>query len=429
MPLTKERYRAAVAAIDAANAEDPNTLVGSSEPLALAQGVAATRWARRLAIHPSEELLLAARAHHLRRWEVPRATYPEGRTGYLKWRADRKDAHARDAAEILDQAGYEATEIDRVGSILQKRRLKSDSEVQLFEDVVTLVFLETQLDETVEQLGDKALDVLTKTLRKMSPSGIATIPEVPGIDEELFAEALEAAGRSELNGDGPMTWHHPLGQAQRLIRLGLARAKDPVVTISGQLGGLVLLHLIREEDPGVRVVFVDTGYHFGESLEFIERLGREWNLDLEIARTKETVEEHEAQRGQLYITDPQECCYIRKVLPAEEAVANHDVWFTALRAEQTAVRAGLDSVAGSVLSTGRQIVKVNPLLRWTWAEVEACADKHDVPRHPLYEKGYSSIGCGPCTTPTFGTSDDRSGRWQGVVVECGLHLGRRQEPQ
>ena len=154
------------------------------------------------------------------------------------------------------------------------------------------------------------------------------------------------------------------------------------MTISGQLGGLVLLHLIREEDPGVRVVFVDTGYHFGESLEFIERLGREWNLDLEIARTKETVEEHEAQRGQLYITDPQECCYIRKVLPAEEAVANHDVWFTALRAEQTAVRAGLDSVAGSVLSTGRQIVKVNPLLRWTRAEVEAMCRQARCPTPP-----------------------------------------------
>jgi len=168
------RFERAIAAIDAANADDPYTIAvaGEERPKELAHAELVTTWVRRLRPDPSEELLLAARAHHLRRWAVPRASYPEGRAGYLRWRRDLHRIHARDVAEILQREGYDEASVRRVQDIVQKRNLKSDPEVQVLEDALCLVFLETQLDELVERLEpEKAADVLTKTLEKMTPEG------------------------------------------------------------------------------------------------------------------------------------------------------------------------------------------------------------------------------------------------------------------
>jgi hypothetical protein len=166
---TVDRARAA---IDAANAEDPHR--GHGEPLAMLQGRLAEEWVVRLQPEASTALRLAARAHHLRRWVVPRSTYPEGRAGYLRWRRDQKQRHADELRDILGRAGLETPVVDRATAIVAKVGLGSAPEVQVFEDAVCLTFLETQLGDTADRLDrDLMVGVIAKTLAKMSDAGKA----------------------------------------------------------------------------------------------------------------------------------------------------------------------------------------------------------------------------------------------------------------
>ena len=187
------------AAIDAANADDPRS--HDSEPLALAQGRRAEEWVVRLDPAASDALRLAARAHHLRRWALPRSDYPEGRAGYLRWRRAQRERHARDLAAILDEARVEGSVAARATMIVTKRGLGSDPEVQTFEDAVSLAFLETELNSVLDRLDDdaKAADIVAKTLAKMSAAGREQAAAVAaGLDEHsrrIFAEAEEAFAR------------------------------------------------------------------------------------------------------------------------------------------------------------------------------------------------------------------------------------------
>ena len=156
----------------------------------------------------------------MRRWEVPRESFPDGRAGYLRWRTERKKAHARDAALILGEAGYNADESGRVGEILEKRDLTSDPEVQVFEDVVALVFFETQLGETADDLGPRALDVLAKAVRKMSPTGVERIPEAIISHGVVLAEALAVVDEDDPFGaddDRTAGWQEAAIQTKRLL--------------------------------------------------------------------------------------------------------------------------------------------------------------------------------------------------------------------
>ena len=178
-------------AIDAANADDPHDCHG--EPLALVQGRLAEAWVVRLEPTASVALRLAARAHHLRRWAVPRTDYPEGRPGYLRWRRDQKQRHARELSEILERAGIEQDVVDRAAAVVAKLGLGTDPEVQVFEDAVCLTFLETQLDETAARLDeDRMVAVIAKTLTKMSDAGQAAAATIELTDRgrELLARAL-----------------------------------------------------------------------------------------------------------------------------------------------------------------------------------------------------------------------------------------------
>jgi hypothetical protein len=170
-----DRLAAALAAIDAANADDPNVIVvdGVERPKEQAHAELMTDWVRRLDPDCSEEQILAARAHHLRRWTVARSSYPDGRSGYLRWRTALKQQHADDVATILRDVGYDDEAIERVQRIVRKQGLGRDPAVQVHEDALCLVFLETQFDELIERLGDdKTIDVLRKTAKKMSPAGL-----------------------------------------------------------------------------------------------------------------------------------------------------------------------------------------------------------------------------------------------------------------
>jgi Domain of unknown function (DUF4202) len=197
--MGEERLRSALEAIDAANADDPQTIVvrGARRPKERAHAELVSEWIARLAPEASEALQLAGRAHHLRRWAIPRAGYPEGREGYLRWRRALQDLHAEEASAILAEHGYDEPTIRRVADLLHKRGLaRRDAEAQVLEDALCLVFLETQYREIAERLvEEKLLDVTAKTLRKMSPRAIELALELP-LDPRDRATIRRAAGLS-----------------------------------------------------------------------------------------------------------------------------------------------------------------------------------------------------------------------------------------
>lgn len=200
-----------------------------------------------------------------------------------------------------------------------------------------------------------------------------------------------------------------------------ARVGEICLTSSFQMEDMVVLHLLRQEVPDVPVIFLETGYHFASLLEYRDRLVREWNLNLINALPKTTLAQHEAQFGLLHIVDPAQCCAIRKVEPLMRSLEPFAWWFTGLRREQSPTRAGLQKIEDHKLPTGKMLKKVSILADWSWAQVESYAAQHGIPRLDLYDRGYTSIGCEPCTAVPAAGADARSGRWGGKKLECGIH--------
>jgi hypothetical protein len=179
---------AAFAAIDAANADDPSTLVvrGVVRPKEQAHAELAVEWVRRLDPDASDALLIAARAHHVRRWDIPRSDEPDGREGYLRWKNRLQRHHAEVVGEVLPAAGVDPGTVARVQDLVRKRRIKSDTEVQTLEDALCLVFVETQFAELAGKLTeDHMVDVVAKTLEKMTPAGRAAALALPLDDDAL----------------------------------------------------------------------------------------------------------------------------------------------------------------------------------------------------------------------------------------------------
>lgn len=193
--MNEERFRRAITAIDAANADDPHriTIRGVARQKELAHAELVTEWIRRLRPEASEALLLAARAHHVRRWTISRSAYPGGRAGYLQWRRDLHELHAGEAARLLTGEGYDQAMVSRVGDIIRKRNLATDPEVQALEDALCLVFLETQFRDLAARLdAARMVDVLRKTLSKMSDEGkrLARTIEMSTVERGLLERAL-----------------------------------------------------------------------------------------------------------------------------------------------------------------------------------------------------------------------------------------------
>lgn len=193
------------------------------------------------------------------------------------------------------------------------------------------------------------------------------------------------------------------------------------ITSSFQTEDMVVLHLLRQHVPDLPVIFLETGYHFAAVIEYRDRLAREWNLNLVNALPSTSVAEHEARFGLLHIINPTQCCQIRKVEPLMRTLEPYSWWFTGLRREQSPTRANLQKVEDHRLPSGRQMKKISVLADWTWDRVEAYAREHDIPRLSLYDEGYASIGCEPCTARPAAGADARSGRWGGRKLECGIH--------
>jgi hypothetical protein len=196
------RLTRAFSAIDAANRDDPNRIVvrGVERPKELAHAELVTEWVSRLRPDSGELLLVAARGHHLQRWQLPRSSYPEGRAGYLRWRRDLSEQQASRLAAIVEGCGYTAEETVRIQQLVRKRGLGSDPEVQVLEDAICLTFLETQLAELAARTDDnKMIDILAKTMKKMSPQALAL---ASGLDLDEHGRELlaAAAGAARLKG-------------------------------------------------------------------------------------------------------------------------------------------------------------------------------------------------------------------------------------
>jgi len=204
-------------------------------------------------------------------------------------------------------------------------------------------------------------------------------------------------------------------QARRTIEGALASAQTPCITSSFQAECVVLTHMLREVRPGVTVLFLDTFHHFAQTLAYRDELSERWGLNLINLRAQTP------SVGLWQAESTEACCKRHKVEPLFSALEGYDTWFTALRRDQSPSRANLKEVEPFNLP-GRTISRVAPIAGWTARDVWAYAKAHDIPLLPLYELGYTSIGCEPCTALPFDPENPRSGRWQGQKLECGIHI-------
>ncbi len=208
---------------------------------------------------------------------------------------------------------------------------------------------------------------------------------------------------------------------QEILRWAV-EAYHPRLTMATAFGpeGCVILHMLAEIDPTVRVFNLDTGYQFAETLELRDRIAERYGIEVEYVRAEESVPEYESRHGgPLYVVNSDQCCRDRKIVPLRKAVAGYDAWISAIRADQSRDRSQAD-VVGWDAKFG--LAKINPLLRWTKRDVWAFIVTHDVPYNPLHDQGYPSIGCWPCTKAVVQGGDERAGRWAGQAkTECGLH--------
>ncbi|MGY1773808.1 phosphoadenylyl-sulfate reductase [Blastococcus sp. SYSU D00813] len=212
----------------------------------------------------------------------------------------------------------------------------------------------------------------------------------------------------------------PVEQALAVLRWAGETFGDDFAVTSSMADGL-LAHLASRAVPGVHVVFLDTGYHFAETVGTRDWISSVLSITLVNVTPPRTVAEQDAEHGPaLHERDPDLCCSLRKVQPLAQALSGYAAWGSGVRRDEAATRAGTRVVDWDAK---RGMVKVNPLAAWTQDDVDAYIAEHQVPVNPLQEIGYASIGCAPCTRPVAPGEDPRAGRWAGRnKTECGLHL-------
>ena len=211
--------------------------------------------------------------------------------------------------------------------------------------------------------------------------------------------------------------------AEAIIERILAENKGkPCITCSFQAGGMIVLDMLRRRIPNIPVLFVDTGYHFEEIYTFRDEIAKRWNLNLVNLAPQTTVTEQEDALGPLNKTDPDRCCRLRKVEPLSRGLQKYDVWFTGLRRSQSSTRAGIRVAEDHYLPSGKKLLKVNLIAGWNENQVWRYTLEQEIEYLSLYNKGYTSIGCKPCTSLPVTRADARSGRWGGKKMECGIHI-------
>jgi phosphoadenosine phosphosulfate reductase len=199
--------------------------------------------------------------------------------------------------------------------------------------------------------------------------------------------------------------------ASAVVRWAWGRFGDGVV-LASSFQDCVLIDVVTSVAPEVEVVFLDTGFHFPETLEYVETVRRRYDLNLKIMQPLVGLDQHPCGTDR--------CCELRKVEPLGRALEGKSAWMTGLRRAEAATRVGSPIVG---LDPGKGLVKVNPLATWTDLDVQGYASDHDLPVHPLTAQGYLSIGCAPTTRAVMPGEDPRAGRWAGTdKTECGIHL-------
>ncbi|MBV9081808.1 MAG: phosphoadenylyl-sulfate reductase [Acidobacteriaceae bacterium] len=211
-------------------------------------------------------------------------------------------------------------------------------------------------------------------------------------------------------------------EAREAVTNAIALPGVACLTCSFQAEDMVVLHLVREHQPEIPVLFLETGYHFAGVYRYRDEMTARYNLNLVNVMPRETVSEQEAKLGFLYRSQPDRCCKLRKVEPLFAALEKYETWFTGLRRVQSPTRANLQVFDRFPLPSGKQLNKISPLAAWTDKDVWAFAREHHIPLLPLYDAGYTSIGCEPCTALPSDGGNARSGRWAGRKLECGIHI-------
>ena len=195
--------------------------------------------------------------------------------------------------------------------------------------------------------------------------------------------------------------------------------KKMFTTSSFQSHSIVLLHILSKVDPSIPVYFINTGFHFPETVAFKDQLAKDFNLNIKEAKpfVPKTMQ-LDSQRRMLFTSDPDYCCFLNKVQPLEPILAENDIWINGVRADQSAVRKtfALEEKAP------HGVIRFHPMLDWTNKMIHLYSKEHNLPKHPLEEKGYLSIGCEPCTRKFDLEWNEREGRWFGLKkTECGLN--------
>jgi phosphoadenosine phosphosulfate reductase len=199
--------------------------------------------------------------------------------------------------------------------------------------------------------------------------------------------------------------------AQAVIEWAVSQF-HPFMCLSASMTDAVLIDLAVEVESSIEVVFIDTRYHFPETLDTMERVRRHYGLNLRILTV-------EPQPVDLWKADPANCCSAAKIVQLDRALVGKLAWMSGLRRAESPTRANAPVVARDL----RGLVKINPIATWSDEDVAGYVADHDVPVNPLLAQGYPSIGCRPCTQPVTPGADPRSGRWAGSdKTECGLHL-------
>jgi phosphoadenosine phosphosulfate reductase len=197
------------------------------------------------------------------------------------------------------------------------------------------------------------------------------------------------------------------------------QGKKVFTTSSFQTHSIVLLHIISQIDNTIPVYFINTGYHFPETVAFRDEIAALLKLNLrDVSSFTPRNMQKDAQGKLLFTSDPDFCCYLNKVQPLEPILAEHDVWINGVRADQSSVRKSFKEEE----SAPHGVIRFHPMLDWNTKSIELYIKEHKLPRHPLEAKGYFSIGCEPCTRKFDLEWNAREGRWFGLKkTECGLN--------
>lgn len=259
---------------------------------------------------------------------------------------------------------------------------------------------------------------------------VATLPSSPQAARHSEAEpGADAPGWLELaTSPGELETVDP----PTLLTRALRRWGDRIALVTSfQAEGMVLLDMAWRINPGLRVITLDTGRLPAETYALIDRVRERYGIAVEVfypdaQRLEAMVRRHGPNLFYESVDNRLTCCRVRKVEPLRRALGGLRAWITGLRRDQAPSRAGIRKVEVDHGHGG--ILKLNPLADWSWGAVRAYTRTHDVPTHPLYARGYQSIGCAPCTRAVEAGEDSRAGRWwweNGQHKECGLHLGPR----